>query len=274
MKRTVCLLIVAAFVLASTVPAHAFLGIGDVVFDPSVYVEAIQTVIQLEQQYQQLVATYTQIHGQYDQMKRMAQVVPVDMVSRYRSGATPWGNLSTQDVYSNDGAWVSAVNGNASAAAGYQQATTTLNDYGAAFANIPADQQQGVKNSYATVELADGANILGMQTIGQLRANGARMDQTISALEQDSLSSDPDMNTEMAVLNKMSAANIVGVRSSQDTNKLLVGIVEQQILDAKRVRDAEARAINTDVQFRTDGKAVLDAQAANSSEAMLAWQLP
>jgi hypothetical protein len=100
------------------------------------------------------------------------------------------------------------------------------------------------------------------------------VENTIAALEQDSLSSDPTMNTEIAVLNKMNAASMVAIRSSQDTNKLLVGLVEQQLLEAKRVRDAEARAINADIRFRREGKAVLNAQAANASKAMLAWQMP
>jgi hypothetical protein len=182
--------------------------------------------------------------------------------------------LSVHDTYGAAGGWAAALNNGASAAAGYRQATTTLEDYGSAFSNIPPDQQQQVKGAYANVELADGVNVLGMETIGQLRANASRVEGAISALEQDSLSSDPSMNTEIAVLNKMSAANVVALRNAQDTNKLLASLTEQQLLEAKRARDAEARAINADVRFRSEGKAILDAQANNSSEAMLAWRMP
>jgi len=274
MKRIARGLVVSALVIGMAMPSFAFLGIGDVVFDPSNYIEAIQTVLQLQQQYQQLVATYNQVRGQLDHLKRMAQQVPVNMAARYRTAATPWSHLSAQDTYGAAGGWVSAVNSGASVASGYQRATTPLEDYGSAFSNIPSDQRQQVKGAYANVELADGVNVLGMQTIGQLRANSSRVENTIAALEQDSLSSDPAMNTEIAVLNKMNAASMVAIRNSQDTNKLLVGLAEQQLLEAKRVRDAEARAINADIRFRTEGKAVLNAQAANASKAMLAWQMP
>ena len=274
MKRVFSLLIVVGLVLASTVPAYSFLGFGDIVFDPSNYVEAIRSVIQLEQQYEQLVATYAQVRGQYDHLKRMAQQVPVNMMARYKSAATPWRNVSASNTYGTSSGWVSALNGLGAARAGYGQATTSLDDYGSAFSNIPADQRDRVKSEYANVELSDGVNVQGMETIGQLRANAARVDGTIAALEQDSLSSDPAMNTEIAILNKLSAANLVAIRNSQDTNNLLVSVAEQQILQAKRMRDAEARAINVDVRFRTEGKAVLDAQAANSSKAMLAWRMP
>jgi hypothetical protein len=258
----------------SAVPAHAFLGFGDIVFDPTLYAEAIRNVIQLEQQYEQLVATYSQVRGQYEHLKRMAQLVPVNMWNRYRSQASRLGNVSADDVYGNAGGVVSALNGEGAVRAAYGRATTSLDDYGSAFTNIPEDQREAVKGVVGNVELSDGVNIRGMETIGQLRANAAGMQAAIGALEQDSLSSDPEMNTEIAVLNKMNAASMVAIRNAQDTNNLLVSVAEQQILQAKRMRDAEARAINTDVRFRKEGKAVLDAQAAHSSEAMLAWRLP
>jgi hypothetical protein len=50
------------------------------------------------------------------------------------------------------------------------------------------------------------------------------------------------MNTEIAVLNKINASNLIAIRGSQDTNKLLASVAEQQIIEAKRQRDAEARS--------------------------------
>jgi hypothetical protein len=82
------------------------------------------------------------------------------------------------------------------------------------------------------------------------------------------------MNTEVAVLNKINAANLIGLRNNQDTNKLLVSLAEQQILASKRTRDVETQAINQHVRFMTDGKAALTSQASNASAAMLAWRMP
>jgi hypothetical protein len=140
--------------------------------------------------------------------------------------------------------------------------------------NLPADQQDRVKRNYATVELTDGAKVAGIQTIGQVRSNASQVDAAIANLENDSLSSDPSMNTEIAVLNKISAAGLIGVRNTQDSNKLLVALTEQQILQAKRQRDAEAQAFNEHIRFVTDGQATMAAQASNASNAMLAWRMP
>ena len=149
-----------------------------------------------------------------------------------------------------------------------------LNNYGTAFANIPADQLPRVKTSYATVELTDGANVAGMETLGRLRANATAVETAIQGLEDDSLSLDPEMNTEIAVLNKINAAHLINVRNTQDANKLLVALTEEQIIDAKRKRDAEAQAINNHIRFMSEGRAVMTAQAAGASSAMLAWRMP
>src|SRR5207247_10573297 len=110
--------------------------------------------------------------------------------------------------------------------------------------------------------------------VGRLRANSRAVELAIQGLEDDSLSSDPDMNTEIAVLNKINAAGLITIRNTQDTNKLLVALAEQQIVDAKRKRDAEAQAINNHIRFVSDGKAAMAAQGAGASEAMLAWRMP
>ena len=53
MKRqlTIYLLIAALVSLSLVQPVFAIFGIGDIVFDPSVYAQAVQQLIQLEQQY-------------------------------------------------------------------------------------------------------------------------------------------------------------------------------------------------------------------------------
>lgn len=266
----VCLVILVAF----TSPVRAFLGVGDIVYDPTNYAEAVQQLIEMERQFDQMVKTYLVMKSQYDQMRFMAKRVPVNMSLRYRALATLWRLSSATNTYGTTGAWTSGINTGAGIASGYNSATLRLGQYGNAFSSIPADQQDRVKTSYATVELTDGANQNTMDTVGRLRANSSAVERSIQGLEDDSLSSDPDMNTEIAVLNKINAANLIGIRTSQDTNKLLVALAETQAIEAKRTRDAEAQAINNHIRFISEGKSVMTSQAANASGAMLAWRLP
>jgi len=266
----VCLAICMAF----SSPALAIFGLGDIVFDPSNFEEAVQQLLEMERQFDQLVQQYLVLKGQYDHMRRMAQQVPVNMTARYRALATPWRHSSATDIYGTTAGWTNGINSGIGIASGYARAIERLGQYGGAFSNIPPDQQDRVKTNYATVELTDGANQNAMDTVGRLRGNAAEVERAIQGLEDDSLSSDPNMNTEIAVLNKINAVNLIGVRSSQDTNKLLVALAEAETVNAKRTRDAEARAINNHIRFMAEGKAVMTAQAANASAAMLAWRMP
>ncbi|PWT96945.1 MAG: hypothetical protein C5B51_32305 [Terriglobia bacterium] len=262
------------FVIAFAAPALAILGLGDIVFDPTNFDEAVQQLVQLEQQYNQLVQTYRMVQSQYQQMIWMAKTVPVNMIQRYKALVTPWTMSSAANTYGTTANWEAAINSGLGVSGGYSAATEPLGTYGAGLANIPADQLDRLERDYGTVELTDGANIAAMETLGQMRANTVAVETAIQNLENDSLSSDPNMNTEIAVLNKINAANIVGLRNTQDTNKLLVAVAEGQILAAKRERDAQARAFNEHIQFVSQEQAVLAAQAANASAAMLAWRMP
>jgi hypothetical protein len=255
-------------------PALALLGIGDIVFDPSNFAQAVKSFIQLEQQYMQLVQIYQQTRQQYEQLLWMAKTVPVNMQARYRAIMTPWTHTAAANTYGTTAGWINGINTGTDVDSGYAQAVQRLASYGEMFSNIPAEQADHVKSAYGTVEITDGTNLNTMQTIGRIRASAPALENTLQALENDSLSSDPEMNTEIAVLNKINAASVIGLRNTQDTNKLLVSLAEEQIISSKRTRDAEAQAINQHVRFMTDGKAVLNAQANGASEAMLAWRMP
>src|SRR5271165_4752965 len=109
-KRAIAVGLLAAFTLLFASPARAILGLGDIVFDPTSYAQAIKSFIQLEQQYQQLIQIYEQSRQQYEQMLRMAQTVPVNMETRYRAVVTPWTNADATNTYGTTAGWVTAIN--------------------------------------------------------------------------------------------------------------------------------------------------------------------
>jgi hypothetical protein len=263
---------VLAAVLAPA--AFAILGIGDIVFDPSSFGKLVEQVAQMEREYTQLVQTYQMVTAQYNQMIWMSKMVPANLRAHYRALITPWRNTSAPNTYGTTGGWIAAINSGNGVPGGYQQAIQRLNAYGAALSNIPADQLDRVKTSYATVELADGANESGIDLVGRLRANAPQVEAAIQSLETDSLSTDPDLNTEISVLNKVNAANLIALRNTQDTNKLLVALTEEQLIDAKRKRDAETSAINAHIQFMAEEQNVLRAQTGDPSARMLAYRMP
>ena len=273
-KRTKAIAVIAVLALVFVSPARAILGLGDVVFDPTNYAQAIKTFIQLQQQYAQLIQIYQQTRQQYEQLLWMGKFLPANVKARYRAMVDPWKNPTATNTYGTTSGWMNAITAGTGVQDGYSGAIERLDSYGSVLGNIPSDQLDRIKTSYGTVELTDGANLSGIETLGRLRANAPAVERAIQALEDDSLSADPNLNTEAAILNKVNAASLIGLRSAQDTNQLLASLAEEQILAAKRTRDAEAQAIHQHVRFVSEGKAVLASQAADASQAMLAWRMP
>jgi hypothetical protein len=238
-----------------------------VVFDPSNYEEAVRAFLQLQQQYAQLVATY---HFMEQQARRVAG----DLEGRYRNIATPYLNVVASDTYSANAPWVYTANTGWLATEGYAASTNTLRTYGDALDRLPADEQQRIKNTYSTLELADGLNVHGLQMLGYLRRHSTDVELALRRLEDDSFSGDPDLNTQIAVLNKINAATVSSARMTKDTNQILIAILETQLADAKRRREAETVAINAHIAFQADARDLMQQSAAGTANALATFRLP
>ena len=273
MKRRALVAAICACLLLGATLAKAQFGFGITVFDPSVYAEAITEVTKLVQQYNQLVQTYQMITNQYNQMLWMAKMLPSNL-AQFRAIPTPWFLSSATNTFGTTGGWISGINTGTNVPGGYQNATDPLPVYGAALGNVPANQLSRLQKHYATIELADGANQDGMETVGTLRLNAPEVEAAIQSLERVTLDSDPDYNTEIAVLNKINVASVIALRNSQDTNKLLTALAEQQFVESKRQRDSEAQAVNNHIAFMANGRTYLSSQKSNASAAMMSFQMP
>lgn len=247
-KRILAVLFVVGLCVGT---ASAQFGLG-IVYDPTNYANAVLRYSQLVQQLAQLRQTYAQIVLRYDLALRMAQNLQ-NMPARYRAQFSNWRNVVAPDTYGNTGTWVSGMNTGATGTvnAGYQQATVPLLQYSSQeLSGMTPDELDRVKSQYASVELADGANVTSMATIGAIRDDAQNIENQINNLEQDSLSSDPNLNTEISVLNKINATNVLTLRTLQDSNKLLLSLLEQNVIAAKQQREETANSINAEIKRR------------------------
>ncbi len=225
---------------------------GGIVYDPTNYSNALLRYSQLQQQLVELRNSYAQFVSQYNLALKMSRNLE-NMPARYRAQFSAWRNGTAIDTYTNTGGWISGANsGQADTVlAGYRQATTELGIYDpSALSGMNADELARVKSQYASVELADGANTTALLTIGAIRGSAQTLETQIDNLERDSLSADPDLNTEVSVLNKINATNVLALRSIQDSNKLLASLLEQQTVALKQQREMTANAINADIGRR------------------------
>jgi hypothetical protein len=243
MKVLICLLVLVLSV------GTASAQFGGVVYDPTNYHNALLRYFQLQQQLIQLHNSYAQLVSQYNLALQMARNLQ-NMPARYRAQVSQWRNVTAVDTYANTSGWLNAANSGESQAvlAGYRQATTQLGTYDPnALSGMTAEELARVKSQYASVELADGANTTALATIGSIRGNAQTVETRINNLEEDSLSGDSALNSEVQVLNKINAANVLTLRSIQDSNKLLASLLEQQTIAAKQQREMTTNAINADI---------------------------
>jgi hypothetical protein len=249
---------------------------GGIVYDPTNYANALLRYNQLVQQLAQLRQTYQQVLNEYNLALQMSRNLE-NMPARYRATFSQWRNFTAADLYGNTAGWVSAVNGAGaqSVSPAYQQATIPLLTYSQADLNAINPTDAGnLRSAYASLELTDGANVSALTTVGNIRGNAQTVQQQISNLEQDSLSGDPSLNTEVSVLNKINASNVLTLRTLQDANNLRLAALEQQILQAKQQRDSDAANLNYAIQMRQQVTQNLAPFNSNLTQSLSSYRLP
>ncbi len=253
--------------------ASAQLGSG-IVYDPTNYHNALLRYYQLEQHLAQLQKTYAQIVSTYNLALQMSRNLR-NMPARYRAQFSNWRNVTATNTYGNTSGWLAGVNTDLNTTDGYLRSTTQLGQYNPAALNgMPDFEQARVKSQYASVELADGVNVNALSTIGAIRANAAALEARMNNLEQDSLSGDESLNSEVAVLNKINATNVLTLRSMQDSNKLLASLLEQQTIASKQQREMTTNAINTEISRQASLGANLNQVTGTLTNSLENFRMP
>jgi hypothetical protein len=239
------ILIVVLIVGLTVGTASAQLGSG-IVYDPTNYQNALLRYFQLQQHLVELQKSYAQLVSQYNLALQMARNIQ-NMQARYRALFSQWRNGSALNTFGNTSGWISGVN-TGNVGTGYQLSTTQLFPYNPQqLAGMDPAELSRVRSQYASVQLSDGANLTAMATIGAIRDHAQNLQLQIGNLQNDSFSDDANLNTEVSVLNKINAANVLTLQSVQDSNKLLASLLEQQLVASKQQREMTANSIDTDI---------------------------
>ncbi len=270
--------IMAIGILAAVLirPAVSYGQFGGIVYDPTNYANAVLRYNQLIQQLTQLRQTYQQVLNQYNLALQMSTNLR-NMPARYRATFSEWRNFTANDLYGNTNAWVNAVNGAGAQSVGpaYLRATIPFLAYTHADLNaIHPTDAQNLRSTYAYLELSDGANVSALTTVGNVRANAATVQQQIRNLELDSLSGDPALNSEVSVLNKINASNVLTLRTLQDANNIRLATLEQQVLQAKRQRDIDAANLNFAIELRQNATQNLIPFTNNLTQSLNGYKFP
>lgn len=240
------------------------------VFDGSNLANGLNEFHQLQQAYTTANQTRDQIITTYNLAYQMSRM-PQNLYQRYSSSFSQWTNTSSANTYGNTSSWTDAVNlgGVNRAIAAISSAVTQLQPYpGGSFSARDASTQATIKNQYATSQLDQGAMTNTLSTVGTIRFNSEALNQKLSQLESDTYSTDPNQQTQMAVLGKINTATVLQIRSQQDTNQLLAAVASQQAAEEKAKLDAQNRALNQSIYFEQNFTPVMQKMTSGSSDAL------
>src|SRR5437773_3363408 len=273
MKRKVLVFVLVMGLAVGT--ASAQFGSG-IVYDPTNYHNALLRYYQLQQHLLQLQKSYAKITSQLNLATQMATFVR-NMPARYRAVFSQWRNVTSLNTFGNTGSWISGINSGLlpNINTGYLKSTTHLLPYTTDhLSGMDASELERVQSQYASIELADGANVNAMATIGSIRGSAQSLQAQIANLEQDSFSADPNLNSEVSVLNKINAANVLTLRSVQDSNKLLASLLEQQTIIAKQQREATTNTINADISRRANLSGNISQVTSTLTDSLQNFRMP
>jgi hypothetical protein len=196
------------------------------------------------------------------------------MNARYRSIPTPWLPFSATNTYGTTALWIRAANTGHEASAAYTLATQPLGDYGAAMGALSPDEAARVQARHDRVQLSDASITHGLEALGFLRGHQMSVETTVRNLEDDTYAGDQDVNTQIAVLNKINAIAVTSARLAKDSNNVSVSLLEQQLLDATDRREAAVQAINAHIAFVTEAGPLLARTTAQTTDALTTFRIP
>jgi hypothetical protein len=249
-RATAALLVVAMLSLSSAAPARAQ---AVLVYDDANWFQAVLQLIQVVEQFRFLL--------------RQARRLPFDMVGRYHGHSVDWTfhDLESGLLYARR--ILEALNAGDPTGVAYRQVVRPLDVPTDAVARMPASLRERLTNAYAAIEMADSVSALAVDQMGNMRLDGPHNEQVAKDMEKDAVSTNDDFHTQTALLNKINAATVLGLRMQDHISKALMSTLEQMIVANRRQRDAEAGLVNATIhQWRygqTYGEDLFRNTAAN-----------
>ena len=234
------------------------------VIDPSNLTQTVLIAQRVQQHYEVLQA-------QYQTILKMSQ--GLGTLGRYRI-PTISSTLHNAGQWAFGRGWLQGLNSGDPTGAGYTSSTVPLERPLALPPQLGAAARRVMERQYATVEIADSVAMMGGHQVGALRGYGGLLQGAVQELESDVLNGLLRYHEMTAILDKIAAGELLGRRQDMATNQLLSHALEQLLARGKRQRDTEATTMNMQLVAWRDGRAVNDALAFGTGDALRTWRQP
>jgi hypothetical protein len=170
---------------------------------------------------------------------------PQNVKARWMSLMQPFYHPNTANIFGETRGWANAI-GSLAPAGSYTQAwqTSTISPNVSPLLSQYQVGQTSKMAQLASVDIADSAGPVAMQTIGSVRGNQPADQAALQALEQSC--ADDANNAEVQQQNCAVAAQLFTAQTQETANALLVSELEQQVYNTKRQRDQDAEQVRAD----------------------------
>jgi hypothetical protein len=243
-----------------TVPAHAQLA----VIDPANLVQTTLIAYRMQQHYAELRAQYLTVLRMAQGLGNLSQYrIPAIAITAHDPSRWDYGRP-----------WIQGLNTGDATGAAYRSTTLPLLRPTALPPTLSVAARQMLERQYATIEIADSVALMGGHQVGLARGYHGRLQNAVQSLEDDVLNGLTRYHEMTAVLDKISAGELLARRQDMLANQLLSHALEQLLARNKRLRDTEAATINMQLVTWRDARAVNEAFAAGSGEALRTWRQP
>jgi len=254
------LLYLVSFLSLVAAPAHAQF----VVIDPANLVQTTLIAYRMQQH-------YAELRGEFLTILRMGQ--GLGSMGRYQIPTIP---ITAHDPGRWDfgRSWLQGLNTGDATGAAYLATTLPLLRPTTLPPTLTAAARQAMARQYATIEITDSVAMTGGHQVALARGYHGRLQDAVQSLESDVLNGLTSYHEMTAVLDKISAGELLARRQDMLSNQLLSHALEQLLARSKRLRDTEAATINMQLVTWRDARAANEAFVAGTGNALKTWRQP
>lgn len=214
---------------------------------------------------------YEALQAQYRTLQRMSQ--GLGGLDRYRlSPPRPTTHDTTRAEYGRP--WLQGLNSGDPTGAAYTEVVRRKESPGFALDRLPPTARRVIENAYATVDVTDALARLGGHQVGRARQDDAELRRAIEALQADVVNPAAAHHEMTAILDKVAAGALIGRRQDAAGNQLLSHALEQLLIRGKRLRDAEAAALNMRLGALRDGRVAGSSLVRGAADDLKRWRQP
>lgn len=242
MKKKVKGFLLLAILMAGTAEAQFFSVGPQWTFDPVVAAKVVLETEKILQMYVQMQQLYQVTLRTYDVLKFAAQAATGKYGWQYL--ASPIFYPTYANTYGTSGGWMDSLSKGINTVENYERATMRYANPYSLTSRLGSIGMDRYARQYATVEIMDGTAQHAMNVSGSIRAQNSLNGVALWKLEQKSLSEDPNDNSEVTVLNKINAANMINARMAQEQINLQGAILDQNNVELKRKHDLMVEEFN------------------------------